>query len=86
MSAHFLLPTTALLSRGKDPVNPEPLRFVVGDPALPDASLATSPPRWTAMGASDKLFYWLFQAHPDRILELQRDLPAEAHVGAFPPR
>ena len=30
------------------------------------------------MGASDKLFYWLFQNHPDRILELQRDLPAEA--------
>jgi hypothetical protein len=30
------------------------------------------------MSASDKLFYWLFQLHPDRILELQRDLPAEA--------
>jgi predicted transposase YdaD len=30
------------------------------------------------MTASDKLFYWLFQNHPDRILELQRDLPAEA--------
>ena len=30
------------------------------------------------MSAIDKLFYWLFQLHPDRILELQRDLPAEA--------
>jgi predicted transposase YdaD len=30
------------------------------------------------MSASDKLFYWLFQNHPDRILELQRDLPADA--------
>jgi predicted transposase YdaD len=30
------------------------------------------------MVASDKLFYWLFQNHPDRILELQRDLPAAA--------
>ncbi|MEB3155863.1 MAG: DUF2887 domain-containing protein [Cyanobacteriota bacterium] len=28
--------------------------------------------------ASDKPFYWLFQNHPDRILELQRDLPADA--------
>ena len=35
------------------------------------------------MGASDKLFYWLFQNHPDRILELQRDLPAEAHGWRF---
>jgi predicted transposase YdaD len=30
------------------------------------------------MSASDKLFYWLFQQHPDRILELQKDLPPEA--------
>jgi predicted transposase YdaD len=35
------------------------------------------------MVASDKLFYWLFQAHPDRILELQRDLPAEARGWRF---
>jgi hypothetical protein len=36
-----------------------------------------------AMVASDKLFYWLFQAHPDRILELQRDLPAESRGWRF---
>jgi predicted transposase YdaD len=30
------------------------------------------------MVASDKLFYWLFQTNPDRILELQPDLPAAA--------
>lgn len=30
------------------------------------------------MAVSDKLFYWLFQNHPDRILALQRDLPADA--------
>jgi predicted transposase YdaD len=30
------------------------------------------------MTASDKLFFWLFQNHPDRILDLQQDLPAEA--------
>ncbi|MEB3300378.1 MAG: DUF2887 domain-containing protein, partial [Cyanobacteriota bacterium] len=30
------------------------------------------------MVASDKLFYWLFQNHPDRILALQPDLPAAA--------
>jgi len=35
------------------------------------------------MVASDKLFYWLFQNHPDRILELQRDLPAEAEGWRF---
>jgi predicted transposase YdaD len=35
------------------------------------------------MVASDKLFFWLFQAHPDRILELQRDLPAEARGWRF---
>lgn len=29
------------------------------------------------MSFSDKLFYWLFQEHPDRILELQPDLPAD---------
>jgi len=28
------------------------------------------------MGASDKLFYWLFQQHPDRILELLPQLAA----------
>ena len=28
------------------------------------------------MGASDKLFYWLFQQHPDRILELLPELAA----------
>ena len=26
------------------------------------------------MTLSDKLFYWVFQNHPDRILELQPDL------------
>ena len=30
------------------------------------------------MSASDKLFYWVFQLAPDRILQLQRDLPADA--------
>ncbi|MEB3156794.1 MAG: DUF2887 domain-containing protein [Cyanobacteriota bacterium] len=35
------------------------------------------------MVASDKLFFWLFQTHPDRILELQRDLPAEAEGWRF---
>jgi len=35
------------------------------------------------MGASDDLFYWLFQAHPDRSLELQRDLPAEVRGWRF---
>ncbi|MFM7287622.1 MAG: hypothetical protein ACKO02_12540 [Cyanobium sp.] len=29
-----------------------------------------------AMGAGDKLFYWVFQQHPDRILELLPDLVA----------
>ena len=32
-------------------------------------------PRWpAAVTLSDKLFYWVFQNHPDRILELQPDL------------
>jgi predicted transposase YdaD len=35
------------------------------------------------MSASDKLFYWLFQQHPDRILELQKDLPPEARGWRF---
>ncbi|MFN7901078.1 MAG: DUF2887 domain-containing protein [Synechococcaceae cyanobacterium] len=35
------------------------------------------------MVASDKLFYWLFQNHPDRFLELQRDLPPEANGWRF---
>ncbi len=35
------------------------------------------------MSTSDKLFYWLFQNHPDRILELQRDLPADASGWRF---
>ncbi len=35
------------------------------------------------MTASDKLFYWLFQNHPDRILELQQDLPPEANGWRF---
>jgi predicted transposase YdaD len=35
------------------------------------------------MNASDKLFYWLFHDHPDRILELQRDLPAAASGWRF---
>ena len=35
------------------------------------------------MTASDKLFYWLFQAHPDRILDLQQDLPPEASGWRF---
>jgi len=30
------------------------------------------------MTASDKLFYWLFQNQPDRILQLLPDLPADA--------
>ncbi len=30
------------------------------------------------MGMSDKLFYWVFQSHPDWILELQPDLAADA--------
>ncbi len=30
------------------------------------------------MTASDKLFFWLFQSHPDRILQLQEDLPCDA--------
>jgi len=30
------------------------------------------------MTASDKLFYWLFQSQPDRILQLLEDLPADA--------
>jgi hypothetical protein len=28
--------------------------------------------------ASDKLFFWLFQSQPDRILQLLEDLPADA--------
>jgi len=28
----------------------------------------------SAMAASDKLFYWVFQQHPDRILELLPEL------------
>ena len=35
------------------------------------------------MGASDKLFYWLFQNHPDRILEIQGDLPSDARGWRF---
>ena len=35
------------------------------------------------MTASDKLFYWLFQNHPDRILELQQDLPPKASGWRF---
>ncbi len=30
------------------------------------------------MVASDKLFFWLFQNQPDRILQLQSDLPPDA--------
>ena len=30
------------------------------------------------MSASDKLFYWVFQLAPDRILQLQNDLPPDA--------
>ena len=30
------------------------------------------------MTASDKLFFWLFQNQPDRILQLLDDLPADA--------
>ena len=30
------------------------------------------------MTASDKLFFWLFQNQPDRILQLLPDLPADA--------
>ena len=30
------------------------------------------------MSASDKLFFWLFQNQPDRILQLLPDLPADA--------
>jgi len=30
------------------------------------------------MPASDKLFFWLFQSQPDRILQLLEDLPADA--------
>ena len=35
------------------------------------------------MPASDKLFYWLFQNHPDRILELLPDLPSDASGWRF---
>lgn len=34
--------------------------------------------RSAAVSASDKLFYWVFQLAPDRILQLQSDLPADA--------
>ena len=33
-----------------------------------------------AVVASDKLFYWLFQKRPDRIVQLLEDLPADADV------
>jgi predicted transposase YdaD len=33
--------------------------------------------------ASDKLFYWLFQNQPDRILPLLPDLPADAGGYSF---
>lgn len=39
------------------------------------------------MPASDKLFYWLFQEEPDRILQLLPDLPTlilEAQMAADP--
>ena len=36
--------------------------------------MARPPP----MTASDKLFFWLFQSQPDRILQLLPDLPADA--------
>ena len=35
------------------------------------------------MSASDKLFYWLFQIDPDRILQLQADLPEDARGYRF---
>ncbi|MCX5955717.1 MAG: DUF2887 domain-containing protein [Cyanobacteria bacterium] len=35
------------------------------------------------MVASDKLFYWLFQYQPDRILPLLPDLPADARGYRF---
>ncbi len=35
------------------------------------------------MVASDKLFYWLFQHQPDRILPLLPDLPADARGYSF---
>ena len=39
------------------------------------------------MPASDKLFYWLFQEEPDRILQLLPDLPTlilEAQMAVDP--
>ena len=36
----------------------------------------------TAVSMSDKFVYWVFQSHPDWILELQPDLAAEAAVDA----
>ena len=35
-------------------------------------------PGFAVVVASDKLFYWLFQNQPDRILPLLPDLPADA--------
>lgn len=54
-----------------------PLRRCIGEGRLPSAE------RLIAVSASDKLFYWLFQSDPDRILELQADLPEDARGYRF---
>ena len=40
-------------------------------------------PGFAVVVASDKLFYWLFQHQPDRILPLLPDLPADARGYSF---
>jgi len=40
-------------------------------------------PGFAVVVASDKLFYWLFQNQPDRILPLLPDLPADARGYRF---
>ena len=40
-------------------------------------------PGFAVVVASDKLFYWLFQHQPDRILPLLPDLPADASGYSF---
>lgn len=63
--------STAPPGAGHRPTLPEPLAGM--DPG--SGILAPSSAPWpAAVTLSDKLFYWVFQNHPDRILELQPDL------------
>ncbi len=77
-----------LAHEDKPSVAPQPCRDTALRPAVNACS--TSVPTCLELGpgfavvvASDKLFYWLFQNQPDRILPLLPDLPSDARGYRF---